>query len=400
MTAQSPVVIVGGGVGGLSAALALANIGRAIILLERAPAFREVGAGLQLAPNATRILRDFGALELLRGAAVAPDHISLRRGADGAQLARIPLGEAEKRWGAPYFAVHRADLINALLTRARENPLIDIRNDATLTGYIEDEKGVAVTYRSANEYCRASGVALIGADGVRSLVRQKMVGDQDKPAYTGHTAWRAIVPAESLPENLRQPAANLWFGERAHLVHYPLRSGSVVNVVALVEDAWRGESENDPNFWDQAGDRKFLLNRFKDWSPEAKKILMASETWLRWPLFDRPRIESWSRGRVGLLGDAAHPMLPYLAQGAAQAIEDSKALAKAFSEAPDASATALAAYSAARLARATQVQLASRHQGEIYHMAGLKAHARDLVLRLSPASALLRRQDWLYAAQT
>ncbi len=231
-------------------------------------------------------------------------------------------------------------------------------------------------------------------------MRSRLHGeDGDKPIYTGHTAWRAIMPASDLPEPMRRPAANLWLGEKAHLVHYPLRAGAVVNVVALVEDSWRGDGESqDADFWDSQGDRNFLLNRFRNWAPEAKDLLSAGETWLRWPLFDRPPIESWSRGRAALLGDAAHPMLPYLAQGAAQAIEDAQALALSFTNEPDDATRALSQYSSARIARASQIQYASRNQGEIYHMAGFKAFARDLVLRASGSSRLLARQDWIYCA--
>jgi salicylate hydroxylase len=391
-------VIAGGGVGGLSAALALAQIGRASLVLERAPAFREVGAGLQLAPNACRILRDWGVLELLRDSAVAPEMVRIRRGTDGADLARLSLRNAEKIWGAPYFNIHRADLLSALLEQARKNTLIEIRNGATLTGFIEDERGVAVTYRGGDDFRRASGDALIGADGLRSLVRSRLQGDEnDKPAYTGHTAWRALIPADDLPEAMRRRASNLWLGERAHLVHYPLRGGKVINVVALVEDSWRGDGERG-DIWDNEGDRKFLLNRFKSWSREALELVGASDGWLRWPMFDRPPIASWARGRTALLGDAAHPMLPYLAQGAAQAIEDARALARAFQARPDDAAAALADYSSARMERAGRIQQASRNQGEIYHLSGFKAVARDLVLRASGSDRLLKRQDWIYSA--
>jgi salicylate hydroxylase len=392
-------VIAGGGVGGLSAALALASIGRASLVLERAPAFREVGAGLQLAPNACRILREWGVLEQLTGLAVAPQYIRIRRGADGADLARISLAGVEKRYGDRYIAVHRADLLAALLDRARKSTLIEIRCDATLTGYIEDERGVAVTYRSGADICRAAGDALIGADGVRSIVRPRLFDNPaDKAAYTGHTAWRTLLPAPEAPEFMRRAASNLWLGERAHLVHYPLRGGAIVNVVALVEDAWRGGGEKDDAFWDHEGDWKFLANRFKDWTDEARAIFRPGDSWLRWPLFDRPPVPSWSRGRVALLGDAAHPMLPYLAQGAAQAIEDAKALAVSFAVAPRDPARALEAYSSARMARASRIQAASREQGKINHQSGFKAVARDLVLRAAGSNLLLARQDWIYSA--
>jgi salicylate hydroxylase len=399
LNSHDPIVIAGGGVGGLSAALALAGIGRASLVLERAPAFREVGAGLQLAPNACRILRDWGALELLSAAAVAPEMVRIRRGVDGADLAKLQLKNAEQRWGAPYINVHRADLLSALLEQVRKHELIEIRAGAALTGFIEDERGVAVTYRCDGEFRRAAGSALIGADGLRSLVRSRLHGDaNDKPGYTGHTAWRTVIPADSLPEPMRRPASNLWLGERAHLVHYPLRAGKVINVVALVEDSWRGGETQDGDFWDNQGDRKFLLNRFKSWTREALDLIDAGETWLRWPMFDRQPVASWARGRTALLGDAAHPMLPYLAQGAAQAIEDARALASAFKARPDDAAAALADYSASRMARASRIQQASRNQGEIYHMSGFKAFARDMVLRASGSDRLLARQDWIYSA--
>ncbi|WP_294540727.1 FAD-dependent monooxygenase [uncultured Rhodoblastus sp.] len=398
MTSRDPIVIAGGGVGGLSAALALAQIDRACLVLERAPAFREVGAGLQLAPNACRILRDWGVLELLDGAAVAPQMVRIRRGTDGADLARLSLENSEQRWGAPYLNVHRADLLSALLQQAQKSPLIEIRTDATLTGFIEDERGVAVTYRDNDDFRRAAGEALIGADGLRSVVRSRLLGDEnDRPVYTGHTAWRTLLPADGLPEAMRRPASNLWLGDRAHLVHYPLRGGQVVNVVALVEDSWRGDGEAG-DFWNNQGDRKFLLNRFRNWTREALDLIGAGDNWLRWPLFDRPPIDPWARGRTAVLGDAAHPMLPYLAQGAAQAIEDARALAGAVKARPKDAAGALAEYSSARKARAGRIQQASRDQGEIYHLSGFKAFARDLVMRASGPDRLLRRQNWIYSA--
>lgn len=398
MASDEPFVIAGGGVGGLTAALALARAGQSCLLLERAAEFGEVGAGLQLSPNACRALQRLGALDALRKTSIQPRRAILRR-ADGAILTKISFADAEQRWGAPYLAVHRADLIAALADCARQNPRIAIATAATLTGFIEDEKGVAVTYRQAGEQRRAAGAALIGADGLRSFTRSRLVDQEaDKPAYTGHTAWRALIPADALPEALREKAAQIWFGPRAHLVHYPLRDGATVNVVALVEDAWRGDESTE--FWDNQSDQRFLRNRFKAWGPLAQQIIGASPSWLRWPLFDRPPLDHFARQRVALLGDAAHPMLPYLAQGAASAIEDAEALGVAAATYPQQAEVALKLYSDSRVARAARIQAASRAQGKIYHLAGAKAFARDLALRLAPPRLLGARQDWIYQQDT
>lgn len=398
MSSDEPFVIAGGGVGGLSAALALAHAGQPSLLLERAPEFGEVGAGLQLSPNACRALKRLGALDALRQNSIAPQAAILRR-ADGAILTRLSFKDAEKRWGAPYLAVHRADLIAALADCARKNPNIAVATDSTLTGFIQDEKGVAVTFRQSGEQRRAAGAALIGADGLRSFTRSRLIEQQaDKPAFTGHTAWRALIPASALPEEMREKASQIWFGPRAHLVHYPLRDGSIINVVALVEDAWRGDDDID--FWENFSDQRFLRNRFKNWGPLAQNIIAASPSWLRWPLFDRPPLQNFNRERVALLGDAAHPMLPYLAQGAASAIEDAEALGVAVATYPQQAEVALKLYSDSRIERTAKIQAASRAQGKIYHLAGAKAFARDLTLRLAPPKLLGARQDWIYAQDT
>ena len=220
------------------------------------------------------------------------------------------------------------------------------------------------------------------------------------PNYTGHTAWRAVMPASDLPPAFSEPASNLWLGEKAHIVHYPLRAGAIVNIVALVEDDWRGDGErgrDGAQFWDQAGDRRFLLDRFKDWAPEVLELLSAPETWLlRWPLFDRPPLASYARGRTALLGDAAHPMLPYLAQGAAQAIEDFggavAGLSRIWRATPSRRSPKIPPPACRAPAKSSS---RSRKQGKIYHMAGAPAFARDLVLRLTPSARLMARQNWI-----
>ncbi len=286
---SGPVIVAGAGIGGLAAAVALGRIGKKVLVLERAKTIDEVGAGIQISPNASCILRDFGVLEALQGQAVYPDSIVIRRGRDGARLANVSLKNAEKRWGAPYFTIHRADLQKALLEQAQKNPLIEIRTDTSLAGFVDDRGSVSIGAKSGANTLRFEGEALIGADGLRSIVRDRLtLGDADKPAYTGHTAWRTTIAAEFAPTLFRAPVSNLWMGSKAHLVHYPLRGGALINVVAIVEDAWKGDGEED--VWRMKGDAAFLAKRFDGWSAQARELLALAPQWLRWPMFDRTPI--------------------------------------------------------------------------------------------------------------
>ena len=395
MPDQLHAVIAGAGIGGLAAAVALAQAGLRVTVLERAPVIEEAGAGLQLAPNATGPLRDMGVLDRVMKFAVVPDHLRMRRARDGAELARLPLGPiADIRWGAPYVVIHRADLQRVLFEACAAIPTVTIETGVTVAGFAVSATGVEVGVRDTSGNRRIDADLLIGADGLRSTVRSRIgLGLSDEAVWSGRTAWRAVLPADKAPEAARKLESTLWLGPKAHLVHYPLREGSVINIVAITEDGWRGEDA--PDIWSITGDRAEVSPRFSRWHRDARALVNAVPEWKRWPLFDRNPVRRWTLDRVALLGDAAHPMLPFFAQGAAQAIEDAAALGHAFAGTRDVRA-ALTDYERARTARAASVVIASRRQGAIYHMGGPMALARDMVIRgLGPARTMARL-DWLY----
>ena len=389
-------LVAGAGIGGLAAALALARAGLAVEMFERAPALREFGAGLQLTPNATRILRGFDVLDAVRGLALTPRAVRILRGRDGVELTRLPLEDAERRWGAPYLVIHRADLQNALARAAAACPNIVLNLGAEVAGVSADAEGVAIGLKRGATRMRVTGDLLIGADGLRSLVRERIgLGAADASIFSGGVAFRATIDAKTLAPRWRADEVTLHLGAKAHLVHYPLRGGSIVNLVAVIEDAGRGAASDQP--FDGAADIAALRRAFRDWSADARALIEAADDWRAWPLFVRPPISRFSLGPIALLGDAAHPMTPFLAQGAAQAIEDAEALARRVAQTSDATA-ALAAYSSDRVARATRVQRDALAQGRIYHMSGPMAVARDFTMRALGPKRLLQRYDWLYAA--
>ncbi|WP_026606126.1 FAD-dependent monooxygenase [Methylocapsa acidiphila] len=396
MSSAPHALIAGAGIGGLSAALCLAQAGFSVSVFEQADALEEVGAGLQISPNASAILRQLGALERLRPSSLAPRAVKIRRARDGALIAVLPLADAESRWGAPYLLAHRADLQRALLETALTHDAITICAGAAVAGFASGRDGVAIAYKRGAIRLEATGDCLIGADGLRSFVRQRLVGsDGPQSKFSGRTAWRALVDANRLPAEMRRPESALWLGSKAHLVHYPLRGGAVVNVVAIVDEDFRGPSGD---FWSSQGDAAYLEARFARWHESAKGLLAAASEWRKWPLYDSAPLARWTGGRVALLGDAAHPMLPFLAQGAAQAIEDAAALGRALAGGHEIE-QGLAAYQTARRARATRVQQESRRQGTIYHLSGAAGFARDLALRALGAERLRDRYDWLYDAR-
>ncbi|SFK10440.1 FAD-dependent monooxygenase [Methylocapsa palsarum] len=393
---SSQALIAGAGIGGLCAALGLAKAGWKVRVFEQAEILQEAGAGLQLSPNASVILKRFGVLDDLLPASLSPEAIRIRRAGDGAALAVIPLKDAEARWGAPYLVVHRGDLHRALVERARAETAIDLCTGCRVTGFAPADGFVEISIQQGANRSAAAGDVFIGADGSRSRIRDQMLGREGALRPSRRTAWRSLVAAGDAPASLLRPETGLWLGRKAHLVHYPLRGGSVVNVVAIVEEDSGAQAA--AMGWSTPGDAAFLEARFSDWEQSARALLHAAPGWRKWPLFDRDPIPTWIQGRAALLGDAAHPMLPFLAQGAAQAIEDAGALVEALSAGAGVE-RALLAYQTARRARAGRVQLASRRQGELYHLSGPAALARDLAFRAIGGRRLLAHQDWLYAVR-
>jgi salicylate hydroxylase len=387
-------VIAGAGIGGLCAALCLARGGWRVSLYEKANVLEETGAGLQVSPNASAILERLGVIARLAPFALRPKAIRIRRARDGATLAVMPLDDAERRWGAPYLVVHRADLQLALLEAIARESRIKVQTGATVAGFASGEHSVAVAIEQGAVRLKTAGDCLIGADGVRSFVRQRLGAESAK--FSGRTAWRATVDSARASPAMRREEIILWLGRKAHLVHYPLRGGAVINVVAIVEEGFRPDGAE---IWSRAGDRRFLGARFSGWQEAARELLRAAPDWRKWPLFDCNPIASWTAGRVALMGDAAHPMLPFLAQGAAQAIEDADVLGEVLTCGQNIE-TSLRAYQEARHARATRVQQESRRQATVYHLGGPVAFLRDLALRALGPQKMLARYGWLYDAHS
>ena len=392
MTTSRNIVVAGAGIGGLTAALALAARGFRVSVFEQSARLEEAGAGIQLSPNATRVLRDLGVADLLKPSAVVPEALVVRSGASGRRIVRMPLGAAaEKRYGAPYWMVHRGDLHAALVKAAEASPDIAI----TLGGKIEDyaihRYGLTVQVRRETDFAEEHGIALIGADGLWSALRAR-VGNRDAPRFRQRTAWRSLIPAADVPPPFREPVVQLWLGRNAHLVHYPVRGGSMINVVAIARDF-----REQPG-WSGAGSQRDLIARFSrwTWSRHARSLLEFSGAWQTFSLYDMPPLRRWGEGPVTLLGDAAHPMLPFLAQGAAMAIEDAAVLARCLAQAPDTIPAALRAYEEARAARTARVQQASQRNGAIYHKAGAEAFIRNIGMRVFGGRRLIGRYDWIY----
>ena len=385
------VLIAGGGIAGLASALALARRRHRVDLLEQAVAFGEVGAGIQLGPNVTRRLQQLEVWEPLVRIAARPDALVVRSATDGREIARLPLGNAMLHsYAAPYFCVHRADLHALLLAAARGTGAVTLTTAARVTGVVAREHAVCV---SSTERRAWEGDALIGADGLWSTVRPFVLEDSP-PRATGHTAWRALVEQSTLPAALRSTQVTVWLGPRLHAVAYPVRRGDALNVVVLAESAPAGDARD----WDQSSSLAALQAATGRTSPALQALLEAVPDWRAWTLNDRPPLAGPSQmagERIALVGDAAHPMLPYLAQGAGMAIEDGMALAEALDGGEGAAVpAALMRFAEARWQRNAQVQARARRNGGIFHATGLVRFGRDAALRL--LGARLLDVPWLY----
>ncbi|MFO7854518.1 MAG: FAD-dependent monooxygenase [Paracoccaceae bacterium] len=388
MTGALEIVVVGAGIGGLAASLALAREGHAVSVVERARALGEVGAGLQLSPNAMRAVDALGIGAMVREFASRTEAVELRLAGLGARVHRLELGAAaEARWGAPYLHVHRADLHGGL-RRGAEAAGVAIRLDETADGV--DAEGPRATLRTSRGGLEAD--LAIAADGVRSALRETVAGES-APTWSGARAWRALVPARGLPEALAVPQATLWMGPRGHVVTYPLRNRTLVNLVAVEERA--GPAEEG---WSHPGDPAALRAAFRGWDPAVDALLAAAEAPKIWGLYDHRPLPCWRRGRVALLGDAAHPTTPFLAQGAAMALEDAVVLARALrNRTPEAG---LQAYEAARAPRTRRLVRAAGRAGRNYHSRSLperlvKGGALAALGALAPERAAALN-DWIY----
>jgi salicylate hydroxylase len=389
------VLIAGGGIGGLTAALTLARTGWRVTLLERSRLTDDIGAGLQISPNASAILRELDVLPRLAVAALAPSAIHIRRSHDGATIARLPLEDAERRWGAPYLLAHRGDLQRALVETVADQPAIKLERECSLSGIAAAKDGIAATASHGTNSASYAVDCLVGADGLRSFVRERLNAAQKDvmPQSARYVAWRALVKSDRLPLDLRQPESTMWLGAGAHIVHYPLRGGRVTNVVAVLDETKAIAATRD--IWAEPGDPRRIAARFATWDRRIHDLIAAAEEWRIWPLVERAPPPAWTAGRIALIGDAAHPILPFLAQGAAQAIEDAAALASFLKPGCDI-ATALAKFAAARRSRIKRVQRESRRQARIYHLAAPAALFRDFAIRALGESRLIARYDWLY----
>ena len=381
-------VVAGAGIGGLATALALSQAGLEVKLYERSERLQEFGAGLQLTPNATRVLSALGVLEAVHMIAARPNAICLLRGLDDQLLARVRVDDAERRWRAPYLTVHRADLQQILADVAQRRPTVEIEMGSTVVAVAMKNRRMVIGLKRGLASAEDHADLLIAADGLHSCVREYFgLGEADNPVFTGHVAFRATVDANNVDSRWRRKEVCLCLGPGAHLVFYPFRNGSL-NLVSVTESVTRQFSASTIHC-------VALGRRFAGWSEAIRNLLAAATSWRAWPIFVRPPIASFSRGLVALVGDAAHPMAPFLAQGAGQAIEDAGALGQVFYRHQSVN-DALLAYSRKRVARATRVQIAALRQGRLYHYAGAMAVARDATMGLLGDERLRAEYDWLY----
>jgi salicylate hydroxylase len=389
------IFVAGAGIGGLTASLALAKKGFRAVVLEKAEKLEETGAGLQLSPNASRILVELGIEPRLAGRAVVPQSINIMSARAGGEICRLPLGEAATfRAGAPYWVVHRADLQAALLAQVEVTPDVELRLGWQFEDVTKHARGLTIVQRQGLTRHQDVANALIGADGIWSSVRHHLFPEV-QPQFSGLIAWRGTLAATALPREHTAPRVQLWMGPNAHLVAYPISGGRQINVVAIVAGTW-----NRPG-WTAPGETNEIKEFFASarWPATARMLASAVDDWKRWALFTVPEDGEWHEGQIALLGDAAHAMLPFAAQGAGMAIEDAAVLAKCLNEGGhDAAgvAAALKKYARQRRGRVTSMQRLARRQGRIYHMSGLMAAARDFFIRAMGGKRMLSRQDWIY----
>ncbi|MEV4459905.1 3-hydroxybenzoate 6-monooxygenase [Microbispora sp. NPDC049633] len=387
---MATVLVTGGGIGGLAAAVSIARRGHHVTVLERRDTFTELGAGIQLAPNAFHALDRLGVGEAVRALAVYVDELRFMDGTTGERVAAMPLGEAyRRRFGNPYAVVHRADLYQPLVDACRAHDRVELRPGSSVRSYEQDAASVTAILDSGE---RLRGDALIGADGIRSTVRGRLVGDGE-PRVSGHTIYRSVVPMERVPENLRWHAVTLWAGPKWHFVHYPIGSGRYLNLAATRDDGAAEAVAGVPV------ETERVRTEFSGLAPTARRLLELGSDWKSWVLCDRDPVDRWVDGRVALLGDAAHPMLQYAAQGACMALEDAVLLGDLLDCPGDDFPQRLEKYNAERRQRTAKTQFVSREMGtRLYHPAGAQARARNAMLSSLSVDDLYDKVSWLHGA--
>ena len=386
MTTALPVLIAGGGIGGIAAALALTRQGLAVKVLEQSAELGEIGAGIQLGPNAFAAFDALGIGPKARARAVYTDEMVMHDAIDESLVGRIPVGAAfRERFGNPYAVIHRADVHRSLLEAAEESAGIEVLTSTRVASIEQDDDSVTVVDGHGT---RHRGIALVGADGVKSAVRAQYVGDEAR--VSGHVVYRAVVEKDDFPADLRWNAASIWVGPNCHLVHYPLRGGEQYNVVVTFHSRQREEwsvTEGSPDE---------VESYFQGICPRARQLIELPKSWKRWATADRDPIGRWTFGRATLLGDAAHPTLQYLAQGACMALEDAVTLGEAMRVRGNDIAVAFDHYQRSRIARTARVVLSAREMGRIFHASGVERLVRNDLWTGRTPERFYDALEWLY----
>ncbi len=381
-----PVLVAGGGIGGVAAALALVRQGFKVQVFEQAPEIGEIGAGIQLGPNAFHAFDALGVGQKTRSRSVFTDFMVMHDALDGYQVGKIPTDEKfRQRFGNPYAVIHRADVHFSLLEGAQESGQVEIFTSIRIERVEQDAEGVTITDQHGKRY---RGVALIGADGVKSVVREQFVGDAAR--VTGHVVYRAVVDQKDFPDELKWNAASIWVGPNCHLVHYPLRGGEQYNVVVTFH------SRKQEEWGITEGSKEEVQSYFQDILPKARQLIDLPKSWKRWATADRDPIGQWSFGRVTLLGDAAHPTTQYMAQGACMALEDAVTLGEALRVTGNDWPRALELYQRSRIARTARIVLSGREMGRIYHAKGVERLVRNDLWRGRSPERFYDAVEWLY----
>lgn len=380
------VLVVGGGIGGMAAALALSQQGFGVEVFEQSAEIGEIGAGLQLGPNGFAAMDALGVGERARGRAVFTDELVMMDAIDGSEVARIPLGEPfRRRFNNPYAVIHRADIHQSLHEEVQLDPGIHIHTSARIVSVDVDDDGVRLVDAAGGIY---DGAAVVGCDGVHSIVRHHLIGDGHR--VSGHVVYRALVPRADMPADLRWNAAAIWVGPNCHLVHYPLRGGEQYNIVVTFH------SREQEQWGVREGSREEVMSYFTAICERPRQLLDKPTSWKRWSTADRDPVERWGERGATLLGDAAHPMLQYLAQGACVALEDAVTLRQALRACDGALETAFRLYESKRIVRGARLIISAREMGRLYHAKGVERLVRNSLWAGRSPERFYDALEWLY----